>query len=144
MRPSMLSTLRSIYREAGVKGLYAGLPVTMVIAVPANVLYFATYESMRDYIIARQRDTERSAEAGPAGPGRTPAGRGCKGALLCSGVLAPLIAGGFGRAVAVSACAPLEVVRTRVQDGRHADSPVFFLWLQTSCFPPGCWRQRTS
>eukprot|EP00439_Symbiodinium_sp_Y106_P023696 s5432_g2.t3 len=110
MRPSMLSTLRSIYREAGVKGLYAGLPVTMVIAVPANVLYFATYESMRDYIIARQRDTERSAEAGPAGPGRTPAGRGCKGALLCSGVLAPLIAGGFGRAVAVSACAPLEEI----------------------------------
>jgi len=115
MRPSMLSTLRSIYREEGVKGLYAGLPVTMVIAVPANVLYFATYESMRDYIIARQRETERSAEAeAPAGPG----------------VLAPLIAGGFGRAVAVSACAPLEVVRTRVQAGGGNGRPSIGAALQ--------------
>ena len=45
-----MGTLRSIYREAGVRGLYAGLPVTMVIAVPANVLYFATYEGLRDLL----------------------------------------------------------------------------------------------
>ena len=71
-RPSMLSTLRSIYREAGVKGLYAGLPVTMLIAVPANVLYFATYESLRDYILAqRTLRTQRSGSSeAPAGPGR--------------------------------------------------------------------------
>ena len=53
-KPGMLRTLRSIYRETGVAGLYAGLPVTMVIAVPANVLYFATYESMRDWILKQQ------------------------------------------------------------------------------------------
>lgn len=49
----MVKTLRSIYREAGVGGLYAGLPVTMLIAVPANVLYFATYESLRDTLQPR-------------------------------------------------------------------------------------------
>lgn len=49
----MVKTLRSIYREAGVGGLYAGLPVTMLIAVPANVLYFATYESLRDSLQPR-------------------------------------------------------------------------------------------
>ena len=49
----MVRTLRSIYREAGVGGLYAGLPVTMLIAVPANVLYFATYESLRDALQPR-------------------------------------------------------------------------------------------
>ena len=48
-----MRTLRSIYREAGVSGLYAGLPVTMLIAVPANVLYFATYESFRDALQPR-------------------------------------------------------------------------------------------
>ena len=49
----LVRTLRSIYREAGVSGLYAGLPVTMLIAVPANVLYFATYESLRDALQPR-------------------------------------------------------------------------------------------
>ena len=125
-RPSMLSTLRSIYREAGVKGLYAGLPVTMLIAVPANVLYFATYESLRDYILAQRtlRAQRSGSSEAPAGPGRAALPlytRLCSAGghllSLCSGVLAPLIAGGFGRAVAVSACAPLEVVRTRLQDG---------------------------
>ena len=48
-----MRTLRSIYHEAGVSGLYAGLPVTMLIAVPANVLYFATYESLRDALQPR-------------------------------------------------------------------------------------------
>lgn len=48
-----MRTLRSIYYEAGVSGLYAGLPVTMLIAVPANVLYFATYESLRDALVPR-------------------------------------------------------------------------------------------
>lgn len=115
-RPSMLSTLRSIYREAGVKVLYAGLPVTMLIAVPANVLYFATYESLRDYILAqRTLRTQRSGSSeAPAGPG----------------VLAPLIAGGFGRAVAVSACAPLEVVRTRLQAGGSNRRPSIGAALQ--------------
>jgi len=90
VRHGMVKTLRSIYREAGVGGLYAGLPVTMLIAVPANVLYFATYESLRDSLQPR---------------------------IPNSGIWAPLLAGGVGRAVAVTACAPLEVVRTRVQAG---------------------------
>lgn len=86
----MVRTLRSIYHEAGISGLYAGLPVTMLIAVPANVLYFATYESLRDALQPR---------------------------IPNAGIWAPLLAGGVGRAVAVTACAPLEVVRTRVQAG---------------------------
>lgn len=49
----LMRTLRSIYYEAGVSGLYAGLPVTMLIAVPANVLYFATYESLRDALLPK-------------------------------------------------------------------------------------------
>jgi len=95
LKPGMLRTIRSIYGETGVAGLYAGLPVTMVIAVPANVLYFATYESLRDWMQQRPGD----------GPG----------------ILAPLVAGGVGRAVAVTACAPLEVVRTRMQAGSHLE-----------------------
>ena len=64
-----MGTLRSIYREAGVRGLYAGLPVTMVIAVPANVLYFATYEGLRDLLVQKKipqpgggEERERSCE----------------------------------------------------------------------------------
>eukprot|EP00440_Ansanella_granifera_P026755 gb/GFBE01029054.1/.p1 GENE.gb/GFBE01029054.1/~~gb/GFBE01029054.1/.p1 ORF type:complete len:270 (+),score=37.54 gb/GFBE01029054.1/:1-810(+) len=99
LRLGMLRTLRSIYAEAGAAGLYAGLPITMVIAVPANVLYFATYETMRDWLMPKISSPSAAA------------------------VVAPLVAGGFGRAVAVAACAPLEVIRTRVQARSLADGP---------------------
>eukprot|EP00931_Biecheleriopsis_adriatica_P012810 TRINITY_DN114067_c0_g1_i1.p1 TRINITY_DN114067_c0_g1~~TRINITY_DN114067_c0_g1_i1.p1 ORF type:complete len:351 (-),score=33.98 TRINITY_DN114067_c0_g1_i1:126-1178(-) len=89
LRPGMLGTMRSIWREAGVAGLYAGLPITFLIAVPANVLYFATYEALRDWLQPRVPE--------------------------CGAMLAPLLAGGAGRAVAVTACSPLELVRTRMQ-----------------------------
>ncbi|CAE8617736.1 unnamed protein product [Polarella glacialis] len=93
-RLGTIGTLRNIFSEGGVAGLYAGLPVTMLIAVPANVIYFASYEMLRDWLQAEQR---------------VPA--------CC----APVIAGGAARAAAVTACAPLEVVRTRIQAGRLAD-----------------------
>ena len=114
--PGMLRTLRSIYRETGMKGLYAGLPVTMVIAVPANVLYFATYEAMRDWLLLHHPGG--CGVAGACGPGLLYSLLFVRHVLKASfpGIVAPLIAGGFGRAVAVSACAPLEVVRTRMQD----------------------------
>mmetsp|Transcript_143351 Transcript_143351/g.363851 ORF Transcript_143351/g.363851 Transcript_143351/m.363851 type:complete len:356 (+) Transcript_143351:2771-3838(+) len=91
----LVRTLRSIVAEGGFAGLYAGLPATLLIAVPNNVLYFATYEALRDR---------------------------CQAASLPGLVAAwaPGLSGGGARMVAATAVAPLEVVRTRAQAGRFA------------------------
>lgn len=87
----LLGTLRQIAAEGGLVGLYAGLPTTLVIGIPSNVIYFSSYEAFRDRLTLHF-----SQLAG----------------------VAPVIAGGASRAVAVTVCAPLEVVRTRIQAGR--------------------------
>mmetsp|Transcript_168079 Transcript_168079/g.539756 ORF Transcript_168079/g.539756 Transcript_168079/m.539756 type:complete len:414 (+) Transcript_168079:145-1386(+) len=92
----LVRVLRNIVAEGGVAGLYAGLPATLLIAVPNNVLYFATYEALRDRL-------QRFALPG----------------LVAASV--PGIAGGGARMVAACAVAPLEVVRIRMQAGRFAD-----------------------
>jgi len=84
--PGMLKTLRSTFAEGGFAGLYAGLPATLLMGIPSNVLYFASYEALRDWM--QRRELEASA---------------------------PFVAGGAARAVSVTACSPLEVLRTRIQ-----------------------------
>lgn len=86
----LVRTLRNIAAEGGISGLYAGLPATLLIAVPNNMLYFATYEALRDRL---------------------------QGAPALLAASAPGIAGGGARAVAAAAVAPLEVVRVRAQAG---------------------------
>eukprot|EP00747_Dinoflagellata_sp_TGD_P217993 gnl/TRDRNA2_/TRDRNA2_90309_c0_seq1.p1 gnl/TRDRNA2_/TRDRNA2_90309_c0~~gnl/TRDRNA2_/TRDRNA2_90309_c0_seq1.p1 ORF type:complete len:430 (-),score=50.79 gnl/TRDRNA2_/TRDRNA2_90309_c0_seq1:25-1269(-) len=90
--PGTLGTLRSIAMEEGLAGLYAGLPATLALAVPSNILYFWVYEVMRDNMRASKHH-----------------------AVVSS---APIVAGGASRLVAAVACAPIEVVRTRVQASR--------------------------
>jgi len=91
-----LGTLRGIFFEEGLRGLYAGLPATLMLAVPSNVLYFAAYEALRDRLRARS-------------------------SLVPSFIAAePILAGGLARMVSATICSPLEVVRTRVQAGRFA------------------------
>jgi len=92
----LVQTLRNTWADGGFRGLYAGLPATLLIAVPNNVLYFASYEVLRDKL---------QTFAEPSGP--VPS-------------WAALIAGGGSRWVAATAVAPLEVVRTRAQAGRLA------------------------
>lgn len=87
-----VGTLRNIAMEEGVTGLYAGLPSTLALAVPSNILYFWTYEIMRDNM------------------------RASKNSLVAAS--SSLVAGGASRMVAAVACAPIEVVRTRVQAAR--------------------------
>jgi len=96
----LVATLRTIFVEEGARGLYAGLPPTLLLSVPSNVLYFATYESMRDGL--RHRVGNGSNRRG----------------IKRDGMLAPCIAGGTARLVAATVCAPIEIIRTRVQAAR--------------------------
>ncbi|NXW51998.1 S2539 protein, partial [Nyctiprogne leucopyga] len=48
-----LDAFVKITRYEGIRSLWSGLPPTLVMAVPATVIYFTTYDQLRDYLHAR-------------------------------------------------------------------------------------------
>lgn len=81
------SGISKIAAEEGVSTLYRGLGLTLLMAVPANVVYFSGYEFMRD-----------SSPLATSYP-----------------ILNPLICGSLARTMAGFAVAPLELLKTRSQ-----------------------------
>lgn len=82
--------LRKIARNEGFTTLWRGLSPTLVMAVPANIIYFTGYDWLRYN------------EASPL-------------AKMKSDVYAPLIGGSLARILAASAIGPIELFRTRMQ-----------------------------
>lgn len=80
-----------IGREEGVKALYRGLVPTMVMAVPANVVYFVAYESLRDTLYAYNNNQ------------------------VMPQVMVPTVAGAAARVFAAAVVSPLELIKTRMQ-----------------------------
>ncbi|RHY18209.1 hypothetical protein DYB32_010419 [Aphanomyces invadans] len=85
-----VDALRFVFRTEGLRGLFAGLPPTLMLAVPSTVLYYTSY----DHLV---REGSRQF------PELTP--------------LMPLVAGSSARIVAATVVSPLELVRTRMQNG---------------------------
>ncbi|MBN3287303.1 S2539 protein, partial [Polyodon spathula] len=77
-----------ITRYEGVRSLWSGLPPTLVMAVPATVIYFTCYDQLRDFLRY---------------------GMGYQGNQV------PLVAGAFARLGAVTVISPLELIRTKMQ-----------------------------
>ncbi|XP_069490391.1 mitochondrial glutathione transporter SLC25A39 isoform X2 [Ambystoma mexicanum] len=77
-----------ITRQEGIKSLWSGLPPTLLMAVPATVIYFTCYDQLRDFLRF---------------------GMGYHGAHI------PLIAGALSRLGAVTVISPLELIRTKMQ-----------------------------
>ncbi|XP_057202078.1 probable mitochondrial glutathione transporter SLC25A39 isoform X2 [Triplophysa rosa] len=86
-----LDAFVKITRHEGVRSLWSGLPPTLVMAVPATIIYFTCYDQLRDFLRY---------------------GLGYQGDHI------PLIAGGLARLGAVSVICPLELVRTKMQSRR--------------------------
>lgn len=76
-----------IARNEGLSSLWSGISISLLMAVPANVVYFTGYEYLRDASPLNERY-----------PGINP--------LLC---------GAFARVVAATSIAPLELIKTRLQ-----------------------------
>lgn len=87
---STLDGLRKIARHEGALTLWRGLSPTLMMGIPANVIYFAGYDWLRT-------------------DDRSP----IKQRLGASG--APLVAGSIARVAAAAATSPLEMFRTRLQ-----------------------------
>ncbi|CAG7964421.1 unnamed protein product [Penicillium olsonii] len=87
---STLDGLRKIARNEGTLTLWRGLSPTLMMGIPANIIYFAGYDWLRtdDRSLIKQR-------VAPA--------------------YAPLIAGSVARVAAAAATSPLEMFRTRLQ-----------------------------
>ncbi|KAM6905645.1 mitochondrial glutathione transporter SLC25A39 isoform 2-T2 [Xenentodon cancila] len=86
-----LDAFVKITRHEGVRSLWSGLPPTLVMAVPATVIYFTCYDQLRDFLRF---------------------GVGLHGSHV------PLLAGALARLGAVTVISPLELVRTKMQSRR--------------------------
>jgi solute carrier family 25, member 39/40 len=87
---STMDGLRKIARNEGVSTLWRGLSPTLVMAIPANIIYFTGYDWLRY--------NRRSPIAKNVGD-----------------YYVPLVAGSFARIVAATAVGPIELFRTRLQ-----------------------------
>lgn len=79
--------ITKIAREEGMCTLYRGLSLTLVMAIPSNVVYFSGYEFLRDSSPLKQSFP----------------------------ILNPLLCGSIARILAATSVAPLELIKTRVQ-----------------------------
>ncbi|XP_005163986.2 mitochondrial glutathione transporter SLC25A39 isoform X2 [Danio rerio] len=86
-----LDAFVKITHNEGLRSLWSGLPPTLVMAVPATVIYFTCYDQLRDFLCY---------------------------SMGYHGDHIPLIAGGLARLGAVSVISPLELVRTKMQSRR--------------------------
>lgn len=86
-----LDAFVKIVRYEGLRSLWSGLSPTLVMAVPATIMYFTCYDALRDFLWCN------------LGPGN----------------YAPFLAGAAARMGAVTVISPLELVRTKMQSRRR-------------------------
>ncbi|XP_036414349.1 solute carrier family 25 member 40 isoform X1 [Colossoma macropomum] len=90
---STLDAFVKIVRMEGIKSLWSGLPPTLVMAVPATVIYFTCYDQICDAL--RLRMGEQADKA-------------------------PLLAGAIARVGSATLISPLELIRTKLQSERQS------------------------
>uniref|UniRef100_A0A8C7GCY3 Solute carrier family 25 member 40 n=1 Tax=Oncorhynchus kisutch TaxID=8019 RepID=A0A8C7GCY3_ONCKI len=88
-----LDAFIKIVRREGIKSLWSGLPPTLIMAVPATVIYFTCYDQLRAAL--RVRMGSHAEEA-------------------------PLLAGALARVGSVTVISPLELIRTKMQSQRSS------------------------
>ncbi|KAL6852006.1 mitochondrial carrier domain-containing protein [Trichoderma novae-zelandiae] len=93
---STIDGLRKIARNEGFTTLWRGLSPTLVMTIPANIIYFTGYDWLR---------------FNPVSPFSS-----------FSADYAPLVAGAAARLVAATAVSPIELIRTRMQAASGAST----------------------
>jgi len=88
-----------IARHEGVTSLWSGLPPTLVMAIPATVVYFTCYEQLRCYLCYRPN--------------------------VASDQWKPLVSGALARIWAATLISPVEMVRTKIQSENLSYTAVF-------------------
>lgn len=83
--------VRKIVRQDGMRGLWRGLNVTLLLAVPTTGMYFTLYEAFREQLQSRYPDMSDTTSA--------------------------LVAGASARTATATTASPLELARTSLQAG---------------------------
>ncbi|XP_003966175.1 mitochondrial glutathione transporter SLC25A40 [Takifugu rubripes] len=92
-----LDAFVKIVRHEGVQALWSGLPPTLVMAVPATVIYFTCYDQLHSLLRVRMGDYADNA---------------------------PPLAGALARAGSATVISPLELIRTKLQAEKQSYSQV--------------------
>ncbi|XP_067140859.1 mitochondrial glutathione transporter SLC25A40-like [Centruroides vittatus] len=90
-----VDALIKISRNEGMFSLWSGLPPTLVMAIPATVVYFTMYDQIRE------RLTNYFNRSSPP-------------------LWIPAVAGSLARVVSVSVISPLELIRTKMQSKKYS------------------------
>eukprot|EP00483_Globobulimina_turgida_P011427 UN11449 len=95
-----LDAFYKIARYEGISHLYTGLGVTLWMAAPATVLYYSTYDMLRNFLLKKTNEwgTNHIHES----------------STKVISTFMPLISGMTGRLFAVSVISPLELMRTQM------------------------------
>ncbi|XP_068591849.1 mitochondrial glutathione transporter SLC25A40 [Cebidichthys violaceus] len=88
-----LDAFVKIVRHDGIKALWSGLPPTLVMAVPATVIYFTCYDQLCMVLRVRMGDCAQEA---------------------------PLLAGAIARVGSATVISPLELIRTKLQSQKQS------------------------
>ncbi|XP_066898771.1 mitochondrial glutathione transporter SLC25A40 isoform X3 [Kogia breviceps] len=88
-----LDAFLKIIRNEGIKSLWSGLPPTLVMAVPATVIYFTCYDQLT--VLLRSKLGENESRI-------------------------PIVAGIVARLGAVTVISPLELIRTKMQSKKFS------------------------
>lgn len=94
-----LDAFAKISRAEGVRSLWSGLGPTLVLAIPATVIYFVAYEQFS----ARYKELYRK-YINPS-----------LNSQLTTPIMIPMLSGATARTLAVSIVNPLELIRTKMQ-----------------------------
>lgn len=89
-----VDAMRKIVRTDGIRGLWRGLNVTLLLAIPTTGLYFTLYEALRERLARTEIDLSPAASA--------------------------VICGAAARIASTTASSPLELARTTLQAGGAA------------------------
>lgn len=82
-----------IIHQEGIKSLWSGLPPTLVMAIPATVIYFTCYDQLCAALKSRMTDHPQEA---------------------------PLFAGAIARVGSATVISPLELIRTKLQSQKQS------------------------
>nr|XP_058153048.1 probable mitochondrial glutathione transporter SLC25A40 isoform X2 [Dasypus novemcinctus] len=88
-----LDAFLKIIRNEGIKSLWSGLPPTLVMAVPATVIYFTCYDQLTAFLRSKLGENESRI---------------------------PIVAGIVARFGAVTVISPLELIRTKMQSKKFS------------------------
>lgn len=98
-----------IARNEGITSLWSGLSPTLVLAVPATIAYFVTYEQLR--LKLREEYNKRKNNTGE---------------VMQQPFWIPLASGASARTISCTLVSPLELIRTKMQSAKLSYLGVMF------------------